>query len=129
MVHERRTAPAALLGWVLLAWVEPRMLGTTSLRCAVLCGLSPAASPASAAGLSAEQLVNTWPEAEIGKVIREFGEERHWRGIARRWEGASCPAVALLGVCAWGCGTCCVHEVCGSCLGCLLPCMLLIRPR
>ncbi|PRW51138.1 Ribosomal RNA small subunit methyltransferase H [Chlorella sorokiniana] len=37
-----------------------------------------------AAGLSAEQLVNTWSEAEIGRVIREYGEERHWRGIARR---------------------------------------------
>ncbi|KAI7835567.1 hypothetical protein COHA_010528, partial [Chlorella ohadii] len=36
------------------------------------------------AGLSAEQLVNTWSEADIGRVIREFGEERHWRGIARR---------------------------------------------
>eukprot|EP00887_Chlorella_sp_A99_P001107 scaffold14.g1107.t1 len=36
------------------------------------------------AALSAEELVNTWPEEELGRVFREFGEERHWRGIARR---------------------------------------------
>lgn len=37
------------------------------------------------AALSAEQLVNTWPEAELGRVLREYGEERYWKSIARRW--------------------------------------------
>lgn len=36
------------------------------------------------ATLTAEQLVNTWPEGELGRIIREYGEERHWRGIASR---------------------------------------------
>ncbi|PSC75684.1 16S rRNA (cytosine(1402)-N(4))-methyltransferase [Micractinium conductrix] len=34
--------------------------------------------------LSAELAVNSWSEAEIGRVIKEYGEERHWRGIACR---------------------------------------------
>jgi 16S rRNA (cytosine1402-N4)-methyltransferase len=33
--------------------------------------------------LTAEQVVNAWPEEQIGEVIREFGEERHWRRVAR----------------------------------------------
>lgn len=33
---------------------------------------------------SAEQIVNTWSEAELGSVFRDYGEERHWKGIARR---------------------------------------------
>lgn len=36
------------------------------------------------ATLSAEVLVNTWPEAQIGKILKEFGEERYWKSIARR---------------------------------------------
>lgn len=37
------------------------------------------------APLSAEGAVNSWSEAELGRVIKEYGEERHWRAIARRW--------------------------------------------
>ncbi|MFO7916732.1 MAG: 16S rRNA (cytosine(1402)-N(4))-methyltransferase RsmH [Anaerolineae bacterium] len=33
--------------------------------------------------LTAEEIVNTWPEEEIARVIYEFGEERHSRRIAR----------------------------------------------
>ncbi len=33
---------------------------------------------------SAEDIVNTWSEAELGCIFREYGEERAWRGIARR---------------------------------------------
>lgn len=36
------------------------------------------------AALSAEALINSWPEAELGRVFREYGEERSWKGIARR---------------------------------------------
>lgn len=36
------------------------------------------------ATLSAEQLVNAWPEAELGRVFREYGEERYWKSVARR---------------------------------------------
>lgn len=36
------------------------------------------------AALSAEAAVNSWPEAELGRVFREYGEERHWKGIARK---------------------------------------------
>ncbi|KAL3160154.1 hypothetical protein ABBQ32_010922 [Trebouxia sp. C0010 RCD-2024] len=36
------------------------------------------------AAASAEQLLNTWSEAELGQIFREYGEERHWKGIASR---------------------------------------------
>lgn len=36
------------------------------------------------AALSAETAVNTWPEAELGRVFKDYGEERYWRSIARR---------------------------------------------
>ncbi|KAK9814807.1 hypothetical protein WJX72_011869 [[Myrmecia] bisecta] len=36
------------------------------------------------ARLSAEELLNTWPEAELGRIFREYGEERFWKGITRR---------------------------------------------
>ena len=37
------------------------------------------------AEVSAEQILNTWSEAELGQIFREYGEERHWKGIASRW--------------------------------------------
>lgn len=36
------------------------------------------------AAASAEQILNTWSEAELGQIFREYGEERHWKGIAGR---------------------------------------------
>jgi len=33
---------------------------------------------------SAEEIVNTWPEAELGRVFREWGEERAWRSLASK---------------------------------------------
>jgi 16S rRNA (cytosine1402-N4)-methyltransferase len=32
----------------------------------------------------AAQLVNALSEAELGRIIREYGEERSWRAVARR---------------------------------------------
>lgn len=32
---------------------------------------------------TAEQIVNKWSEDEIGRILREYGEERNWREIAR----------------------------------------------
>jgi 16S rRNA (cytosine1402-N4)-methyltransferase len=34
--------------------------------------------------MSAEALVNTADEAELGRLIRDWGEERGWRRIAAR---------------------------------------------
>jgi 16S rRNA (cytosine1402-N4)-methyltransferase len=34
--------------------------------------------------LSAEEVVNTWSEAQLGRIIREYGEEKAWRQVARR---------------------------------------------
>lgn len=34
--------------------------------------------------LTAEVIVNTWPEAKLGKIMKEFGEERYWKSIAQR---------------------------------------------
>ena len=36
------------------------------------------------AKMSAANLVNEWPEEEIARVIRDYGEEKHWRLLARR---------------------------------------------
>jgi 16S rRNA (cytosine1402-N4)-methyltransferase len=33
--------------------------------------------------LSAAEVLNTYPQAELERIFREFGEERHWRAIAR----------------------------------------------
>ena len=37
----------------------------------------------SESGISARDLVNDWPEQRLATVLREFGEERHARSIAR----------------------------------------------
>ena len=37
------------------------------------------------APVSAKDMVNTWSESELGQVFREYGEERHWKGIASRY--------------------------------------------
>ena len=36
------------------------------------------------AKMSAADVVNEWPEEEIARVIRDYGEEKHWRLLARR---------------------------------------------
>lgn len=33
--------------------------------------------------LTAKEIVMTWPEEELGRVFRDFGEERYWRRIAK----------------------------------------------
>lgn len=35
-----------------------------------------------ASSLTAEEIVNTWSEKEIGRVLREYGEEKYWRKAA-----------------------------------------------
>ena len=34
--------------------------------------------------MSAWNVVNEWSEAELGRIIRDYGEERYWRSIAER---------------------------------------------
>ena len=36
------------------------------------------------AALSAEDVVNTWSEAELGRILRDYGEERRWKAAAKR---------------------------------------------
>ena len=31
---------------------------------------------------SAEEIINTWSEADLGRIFREYGEERAWRKLA-----------------------------------------------
>jgi len=33
---------------------------------------------------TAESAVNEWTESKLGQVIRDYGEERHWKAIARK---------------------------------------------
>lgn len=33
--------------------------------------------------LTAAEIVNTWSEAELGRIFRDYGEEKHWRAAAR----------------------------------------------
>lgn len=35
-------------------------------------------------GASAEQIMNCWPESELARIFRDFGEERHWRAYAAK---------------------------------------------
>jgi hypothetical protein len=41
------------------------------------------------AGSSAEELVNTASEAQLGAIIRDYGEEKSWKAVARRWVGGA----------------------------------------
>lgn len=34
--------------------------------------------------LSADDILNDWPEAEIGRIFREYGDERQWKRIAHK---------------------------------------------
>ncbi|MEW5319573.1 MAG: hypothetical protein WDW38_010718 [Sanguina aurantia] len=34
--------------------------------------------------LSAEEVLNNWSEAELGRIIRDYGEEKMWRSVASR---------------------------------------------
>ncbi|GAX85076.1 hypothetical protein CEUSTIGMA_g12496.t1 [Chlamydomonas eustigma] len=36
------------------------------------------------ASMSAEEIINTYSEAQLGRIIREYGEEKSWRSVARR---------------------------------------------
>ncbi len=36
-----------------------------------------------ASGLTAEQIVNQWPEQKLGEIFLEFGEEKRWRRAAK----------------------------------------------
>lgn len=33
--------------------------------------------------LTAEEIINTWSEAEIGRIFRDYGEEKRWRAAAQ----------------------------------------------
>ncbi|KAJ8616873.1 hypothetical protein MRB53_013059 [Persea americana] len=33
------------------------------------------------ASLKAEDIVNSWPEAEVGRILRDYGEESNWRSL------------------------------------------------
>ena len=33
--------------------------------------------------LTAEEIINEWPEERLGEIFRDFGEEKHWRLAAR----------------------------------------------
>lgn len=35
------------------------------------------------ASLTAEEIVNTWSEQELGRIFRDYGEEKQWRSAAR----------------------------------------------
>lgn len=37
--------------------------------------------------LTAEKILNEWTEAEIGRILREYGEEKNWRTIAKKVVG------------------------------------------
>ena len=41
--------------------------------------MAPAAMP-----MSAADIVNSWPESELGRIVRDYGEDRAWRRIAAR---------------------------------------------
>lgn len=36
------------------------------------------------ASLTAEDILNSWPEAEVGRIIRDYGEDNNWRALQKR---------------------------------------------
>ncbi|RID42389.1 hypothetical protein BRARA_J02273 [Brassica rapa] len=36
------------------------------------------------ASLTAEDIVNSWPESELGRILREYGEESNWHSLQTR---------------------------------------------
>ncbi|KAF8389189.1 hypothetical protein HHK36_025882 [Tetracentron sinense] len=36
------------------------------------------------ASLKAEDILNSWPEAEVGRILREYGEESNWRCLQNK---------------------------------------------
>ena len=43
---------------------------------------------------SAEEIVNSWSETDLGRIFREYGEERAWRRIASKIVEVICLKVA-----------------------------------
>lgn len=31
--------------------------------------------------MNAEDILNSWPDAELGRILREYGEESNWRSL------------------------------------------------
>ena len=44
----------------------------------------PPSLPLPQAPLTASDVINDWPESEIARILRDYGEERQWRQLARR---------------------------------------------
>ena len=40
--------------------------------------------------VSAEDIVNAAPEQELGRILREYGEEKAWKSVSRRIVDARC---------------------------------------
>ena len=36
------------------------------------------------ASLTAEDILNSWPESELGRIIRDYGEENNWRTLEKK---------------------------------------------
>uniref|UniRef100_A0A453N8X4 Uncharacterized protein n=1 Tax=Aegilops tauschii subsp. strangulata TaxID=200361 RepID=A0A453N8X4_AEGTS len=36
------------------------------------------------ATLTAEDILNSWPELEVGRILRDYGEESNWQSLQRR---------------------------------------------
>ncbi|KAL4570282.1 hypothetical protein LXL04_025934 [Taraxacum kok-saghyz] len=36
------------------------------------------------ASLTAEDILNSWPESELGRIIRDYGEENNWRTLQKK---------------------------------------------
>lgn len=34
--------------------------------------------------MTAEEILNKWPEAEVARILRDYGEERRWKQLARK---------------------------------------------
>ncbi len=69
------------------------------------------------AGSSAEEIINTWSEADLGRIFREYGEERAWRRIAQKIVevcGLSLTAFSWL----WACSM--LHRSSSVCSRCCL---------
>jgi 16S rRNA C1402 N4-methylase RsmH len=88
-------------------------------------------------GTTAADIVNGWSEQELGRVLREYGEERAWKSVARRIVDARCALSAdrdVQGaVISRTCSSvhlmahCTCPALAAQCIGHRLPCLWLYR--
>lgn len=65
-----------MLSFGILCWWFIQMFASESLD---FCFTQLIVTGLFQASLKAEDILNSWPDVEVGRVLREYGEESNWR--------------------------------------------------